>query len=591
MRAFVKTTVTILAVFGGISLVLLLFVVNIAVKITRSSVFERPKEVPKKMVLYIDFSRVREDWISGNRFSRSLEKQLSVVDVVRTLKKAKTDSSVTALFADISHVGLSYAQVEEIRDAVTSFAKSGKPTVAWADTFNEGAGGMRALYLSTAFSKAYLQDAGMAAAGIHAENIFLRSAFDKLKIKPIGAHRKEYKSYWNMFAERGYTRPHREATKHLLSRIFETVSENSARSRSVSADVIRRLADTGPWNAQQLAKEKLITGTAYREDAINEAKKTGGTLYSSFYYFRKSFLVDDVTHSVPPNSVAVIYVGGAIHRGASSRSFDGSTSSSGARTVAAALKKAKSNPNVKAIILRVNSPGGSVVASETMWHETVSSPKPIVVSMSSVAASGGYYISMNADRIFVEPSTITGSIGVVIGKFYTKEFWHSLGIDYDFIAIGNNEMMYSSLTTLSVDQLVLLNKHLDQTYDTFVSRVAKGRHLSADFVESVAKGRVWAGTDAVSSGLADEFGGIMKALQYIAKKINVSEEKLSLIEFPKTKSLLSLLFNGDDDAAVTLTPLSSFVAPEWQPLFSAVFPGLFPADTAGIRSEMELRLR
>ena len=592
MRTLKNIIVTLLAILGGITLILMILLIGGISKLSEKT---KEKKIPNEMVLSIDFSTISEDWLSSDPFMKSLEKKVSVIELVRTLKKAESDPQVKGLFADISHLRLSYAQIEEIRNAVQAFVASGKPAIAWADTFNEGAGGMGSFYLSTAFSQNYIQEAGMATAGIHGESLFLREALDKLKIEPIGAHRKEYKTYWNMFQEKGYTDAHKESITHLISQIFSSVSNNIEKDKKLKAGTLLSLANSGPWGAQELKKAKMITAISYRSDARVEAKKSGGEFISIFRYLQHNskFQLDSLTGTPPPNSIALIYIGGGIHRGKSSVSFSGEVSSAGSRTLSAAIRNAKKDPNIAGIILRVNSPGGSVVASETIWHETMNSEKPIVVSMSSVAASGGYYVSMNADRIFVQPSTITGSIGVVMGKFYTKEFWKNFGLNYEYTAIGDNEMMYNSLTKLSEKQFVLLNKHIDDTYNIFVDRAAKGRKLTFEKLESMAKGRVWTGKDAVKLGLADEFGGINEAIAYIKKEKNLSDDlKTHLVEFPKAQNIFDMLMGNDDENSMILTPLSpSIVAPAFRPLLSTIFPTLFQNHQSGIQSATDITVQ
>ncbi|MCK5808218.1 signal peptide peptidase SppA [bacterium] len=591
MRTLKNIIVTTLAILGGITLVLIILLIGAISKLSKTT---QEKKVPNEIVLSIDFSTISADWISSDPLMRSIEKKISVVELVRILKEAESDAHVKGLFADISHLHLSYAQIEEIRNAIQSFTASGKTAIAWADTFNEGAGGMGSFYLSTVFSQNYMQEAGMATAGIHGESLFLREALDKLKIEPIGAHRKEYKTYWNMFQEKGYTKAHKESITHLLKQIFSTVSSSVEKDKKAKSGTLLNLANSGPWAAKKLKTAGLITAANYRSEALAEAKKSGGEFLSIFrYHEHKTPFQLNALSGTPPASIALIYIGGGIHRGRSSVSFSGEVSSAGSHTIAAAIKKAKKDPNIVGLILRVNSPGGSVVASETIWHETMNSKKPIVVSMSSVAASGGYYVAMNADRIFVQPSTITGSIGVVMGKFYTKEFWKNFGLNYEYTAIGDNEMMYNSLTKLSEKQFVLLNKQIDDTYNIFVDRAAKGRKLTFEKLESMAKGRVWTGRDAVKMGLADEFGGINEAIAYIKKEKNLSDTtKTPLVEFPKTQNIFDMLMGNDDENSMVLTPFSpSLVAPAFRPLLSTIFPTLFQNNNTGIQSATDITVK
>ena len=227
----------------------------------------------------------------------------------------------------------------------------------------------------------------------------------------------------------------------------------------------------------------------------------------------------------------------------------GKPESSGSTTIVSMLKKAWKDENVKGIILRVNSPGGSVIASETIWNQVETmkkiNAKPIIVSMGSVAASGGYYVSMNADRIFADHTTITGSIGVVIGKFYTKNLFESLGITFDTVSIGRNNGFLSALEKFTPEQEEYLNKNLDETYNTFVQRAADGRKMNVMDLEKFAHGRVWSGGLAHSHGLVDEIGGFMAAYGYMKEKIALPD--CPFVKYPDTNSLMSLFMEEEEE--------------------------------------------
>ena len=512
------------------------------------------KEVQEKTLLTISTGAISGDVFPETNYmmlNSFLSKQISLIDTLTTVRKAAEDPKIVGIFIDQSELNLSYAQVEELRNELISFKNTGKKVWAWSDSYGEMTSGTKSYYLASAADKIFLQPAGFVTFnGISSTSPFLKNLLEKIKVEPIGAARKEYKTYWNMFSEEKFTDAHREATESLLNSIFSKVAAEVSESRKIPIDKVYEIADKVTLSSPEAVKYQFVDAVRYKDEVVEEMKnQTGFENKMSLLAYKN---IDKNILGVKPVSgpkIAVIELPGSIHRGTSDMSPSGKPESTGSSTVVTLLKKAWKDENVKGIILRVNSPGGSVIASETIWNqvETIkkSGTKPIIVSMGSVAASGGYYVSMNADRIFADHNTVTGSIGVVIGKFYTKDLFESLGITFDSVTIGRNNGFLSSLERLTPEQEEYLSKNLDEVYNTFVQRAADGRKMNVMDLEKFAHGRVWSGGLAHSNGLVDEIGGFMSAYGYMKEKIALPD--CPFVKYPDTNSILSLFQDENED--------------------------------------------
>jgi len=512
------------------------------------------KEVREKTLLTISTGAISGDVFPETNYmmlNSFLSKQISLIDTLTAVRKAAEDPKILGIFIDQSELNLSYAQVEELRNELILFKNTGKKVWVWSDSYGEYMSGTKSYYLASAADKIFLQPAGFVTFnGISSTSPFLKNLLEKIKVEPIGAARKEYKTYWNMFSEEKYTEAHREATESLLNSIFSKVAAEVSESRKIPIDKVYEIADKVALTSPEAVKYHFVDAVRYKDEVVEEMKnQTGFENKMSLLAYKN---IDENIFNVKPVSgpkIAVIEIPGSIHRGVSDMSPSGKPESSGSSTVVSLLKKAWKDENVKGIILRVNSPGGSVIASETIWNQVETmkkiNAKPIIVSMGSVAASGGYYVSMNADRIFADHTTITGSIGVVIGKFYTKDLFESLGITFDSVTIGKNNGFLSSLERLTPEQEEYLNKNLDETYNTFVQRAADGRKMNVMDLEKFAHGRVWSGGLAHSNGLVDEIGGFMAAYGYMKEKIALPD--CPFVRYPDTNNILSLFQDEEED--------------------------------------------
>ena len=552
MWDFIKKIVTrFFAVIGFLT------VLNIALLVWLISSLDfmgAKKEVQEKTLLTISTGAISGDVFPETNYmmlNSFLSKKISLIDTLTTVRKAANDPKIVGIFIDQSELGLSYAQVEELRNELISFKNAGKKVWVWSDSYGEMTSGTKSYYLASAADKIFLQPAGFVTFnGISSTSPFLKNLLEKIKVEPIGAARKEYKTYWNMFSEEKYTDAHREATESLLNSIFSKVASEVSESRKIPIDKVYEIADRVTLSSPEAVKYQFVDAVRYKDEVVEEMKNQTGFENKMLLLAYKN--IDENIFGIKPAmgpKIAVIELPGSIHRGVSDMSPSGKPESSGSSTVVSLLKKAWKDENVKGIILRVNSPGGSVIASETIWNqvETMkkSGEKPVIVSMGSVAASGGYYVSMNADRIFADHNTITGSIGVVIGKFYTKDLFESLGITFDSVTIGRNNGFLSSLERLTPEQEEYLSRNLDEVYNTFVQRAADGRKMNVMDLEKFAHGRVWSGGLAHSNGLVDEIGGFMAAYGYMKEKIALPD--CPFVKYPDTNNLLSLFQDEEED--------------------------------------------
>src|SRR5580700_2326011 len=449
-----------------------------------------------------------------------------LLDVIEGLRRARHDDRVRALVAKVGGGRLGLARMQEIREAVADFRQSGKLAVAWAESFGEFTHGNLPYYLATAFDRIYLQPSGaLGLTGVAVEQLFLHDALAKVGIGFQSAKRYEYKTAADNLTERGFTGPAREAAERLAVSVVEQISAAIAERRGKTIEDARALLDRGPFLAADALAEGLVDELGYRDEVYKAVRKEAGKGAILQYvgrYQRMHALAQRARRLPKPRErfVAVVYASGPIRQGRSSRGPLGG-GAMGSDTVAAALRSARSDERVRAVLLRVNSPGGSAVASDTIWREVVrirAAGKPVVVSMSDVAASGGYYIAMAADVIVAQPGTITGSIGVIMGKPVLEEALGRAGITTDSVAEGARATMFAPTHPFTQDEWDRINACLVLIYPDFTEKVASGRRMTVEQVDGIARGRVWTGADAAQNGLVDELGGMAAATEIARRR-------------------------------------------------------------------------
>jgi protease-4 len=459
-------------------------------------------------------------------------RRMRLPDLLEGLKRASTDNRVRALVVKVGGSRIGLAKIQELREAVLGFRQSGKLTVAWAETFGEFVRGNLPYYLATGFDRIYVQPSGtIGLTGVAVEQVFLHGALEKLGIDYQSAKRYEYKSAADPLTETGFTDPAREAVGRLTESVTEQLAAGIAEGRHKTAEQARALIAEGPFLAQQALDEGLVDGLVYRDEVYDQLRKEAGADATLLYLQRYQRLhpLADLSRRLQRNPrerfVAMVYAHGAIRHGRSGRGPGGG--GMGSDTMAAALRAAAADERARAVVLRVNSPGGSATASDVIWREVVrirAAGKPVVVSMGDVAASGGYLISAPADVIVAQPGTITGSIGVILGKPVLREMFGRAGVSTDTVAEGTNATMFSSSRPFSDSEWDRINVWLDAVYADFTDKVASGRRMTRDRVHELARGRVWTGADAVANGLADETGGIYDAIAIARKRAGLPDD-------------------------------------------------------------------
>ncbi len=548
-----KTVLIISSILVGLVLVVLIGLALLVAAFRQSA-----PSIKDNSVLALRVSGSLPDYLPDDplrRFFGGPSQSLS--SLVLQLKKAKVDNRIKAVLLDINMSGAGWGKSEDIRDAIADFRSAGKPVYAYMEY-----GMNKELYIASACDKIYLAPPGeLFINGLAAEVMFFRGSLDKLGIYPdiyqIGA----YKSAGDMFTRREMSDAHKEYINSLLDDLFNRYVEGVAKGRGKSAEEVRAIIDDAPYGSQKAKELGLIDGVAYRDELEKEIKGTLGykenedlRLVSAATY-RK---VDQESLGLNKGEkIAVIYASGEIGSGSSDNSPTGSTSI-GSDTMVKAINDARDDKSVKAIVVRVNSPGGSGLASDVIWHavDAANQKKPVVISMSDVAASGGYYIAAGASRIVAQPSTITGSIGVVAGKPVLRGFYDWLGISNEYVLRGKNAGMFRETEKFSPDERAKFEEWIKNTYyNDFVPKVAKNRNKPVEYIDSVGQGRVWTGAQAKERALVDEFGGLDRAVEIAKELAKIPADKgVRRVIFPYPQTFLQQLMSGgsEDTEAVRL---------------------------------------
>jgi protease IV len=461
-------------------------------------------------------------------------------DLVDGLRLGAADPDVAGVVAHVGGHTPTLAQVQELRAAVRAFARTGKPAVAWTESFGEFGPGTVPYYLATAFDEIWMQPSGeVGLTGIVAEAVFVKDALAKLGIVPQMSRRHEYKNAADMFLASEMSEAHREASGRLAASAMEQVVDGVVEGRRLTPEQVRDLVDRAPLSAGDAAEAGLVDRLGYRDEVYTALRQRLGEIRLRFVHrYRRAKLLRPERafgRLAKRPGVAVIHGTGAIHLGRSTRRGFGS-SSIGSDTIGAALRAASADHEARAVVLRLDSPGGSYVASDAIRREVIrvrEAGKPVIVSMGTLAASGGYFVSMAADTIVAQAGTLTGSIGVFGGKAVVRDLLDRLGITRDGVAEGRNAWMFSAYRQFSDDEWRRLEDWLDQVYDDFTGKVAADRGLTRDHVESAARGRVWTGADAQQHGLVDELGGLERAVDVACARVGIGREDADIRTIPR----------------------------------------------------------
>lgn len=531
---------TFLAVIGG------LFLAALLVFGAASVYWFMDKPAPREIILEVDLDREFIEYVPNDPIAMTaLGGKPRVRDFVEALERAAEDDRVTGLIAHVGTASRQLGALQELRNAVIAFRESGKPAIAYADTIGEAHGGNAAYYLATAFDELYVQPAGLLAlTGLGVDRPFLSGALETAGIAARVDAREEYKTAPNVFTETGYTQAHREQDAALLEARFAQFVQGIAGGRALSETAVRELAAQGPFQAASAVEAGLADGLKYRDEAYDRIRELAGEdgelLYLGRYLQRAGRL-----HDRGPR-VALVHASGVLMRGP--HGFDPLLGEirMGAETVSKAFRDAMADDRVVAILFRIDSPGGSVVGSETIHREVNRAREqgiPVIASMGGAAASGGYYVAMGADHIVAQPGTVTGSIGVFTGKpVFTDAFWERLRINWEGLQTSDNAGLWSPLHDVTPAQQERVAGLLDGWYEQFTTNVAEHRGMAPGSVGEWAKGHVFMGEEALELGLVDSIGGYPEAIRVVRELAGLVEnEPIEIREFPPPKSMETML--------------------------------------------------
>ena len=478
---------------------------------------------------------------------------------VENLRKAKVDSRVSSVLLKPTGFDSPYwGKVQEIRDAVLDFKKSGKPVYAYLEY-----GGDREYFLASAATKVFLLPSSpLDLRGIATYEVFLRGTLDKIGAFPDMHHIGDYKTAMNQLTEKGYTRAHKEMDESLNRDLYDQLVRGIADGRKKSDADVRQLIDQGPFLPEDALHAGLIDDVAY-EDQVEDKLKHGDRLQKieGEDYARVSAGSFGLNRGP---RIGVIYATGTITSGRSG--FDPlSGTALGADTLIDAIRQARRDTSLRAIVLRIDSPGGSAAASDAIWRELMIAKsvadRPIVASMSDLAASGGYYIAMPAQDIVAQPATLTGSIGIFGGKIVTGGVYEKVGAHIESTSIGKNAEIDSPVRPFNPDELKKVQEQLQSFYDGFVEKVAQSRHTTPEKIDAIAQGRVWTGKQARQNGLVDALGGLDTAIAIAKQRAKLAADaEVELVVFPPRKSFYELLTDQFSGGASDQLAVSTWLA-------------------------------
>lgn len=547
MKSFFKTF---FASFLGSAVLLLILIIIIITSFASSLVKSSDADVKIKpqTVLYMNLNYDIPERTDPNNMGISFtglslditEADMSGMnDIINNIKAAAIDPNISGIFLELSTIGTSSANIEEIRNELIEFKKSGKFILSYSEAYSQSA-----YYLASVSDKIYMLPDGMLDIhGMASQTIFYKNLLKKLDIEMqiIRPENNRFKSAVEPYYMEEMSDANREQTSVLINSVWDKICSDISVARNIDIKTINQLADnmTLIFDPQVAVDNNFIDGLLYRDEVIAELQGLINTDEKVNIIQNTGYASVRPEINAGENKIAIVYASGEIIDG------EGDESTIGSITLSEAIRQARTDKKVKAIVMRVNSPGGSAVASEVIRREVelASKEKPFIVSMGNYAASGGYWISSSSDYIFADPTTLTGSIGVY-GTVPCLEglLNDKIGLTFDEVKTNENSDFGSLSKPLTPYQLKLMQKFVTDTYDDFITLVSTERKLSKTFVDSIGQGRVWSGSDAIEIGLVDELGGIEEAIAYAAEKANL--DNYSIKEYPKQESMFEYLFKS-----------------------------------------------
>ena len=543
-----STTRKVVIIISSILLGLVMIVV-LGIAIVVSAIRGERPSIQANSVLALRISGSMPDYVPDDPFRRIFGGQpQSLGSLLAQFRKAKVDKRITAVLLDIDISDAGWAKSEEIRGAIEDFRTSGKPVYAYMET-----GLNKDYYIATACDKIFVPPPGeLFTIGLAADVMFFRGSLDKLGIYPDMYQIGKYKTAGDTFTQKQMTDAHREYINSLLDDLFGRYLDGISKARKKSVDEVKALIDGAPYSAAKAKELGLIDGALYRDDVEKELKKRLGYKDTDDLHIARSGDYKQISQeSLGLNKgekIAIVYAAGDITSGRSTFGGEGQETI-GSDSLVKVINDVRDDKSIKAIVLRIDSPGGSGLASDIIWRaiENAKSKKPVVVSMSDVAASGGYYIACNANKIVAEPSTITGSIGVVGGKPVVKGLYDWIGVTNEYVMRGKNAGMFRESEKFSDTERAKFEEFLKSTYEDFTSKVAKGRGKDQAYIDSIGQGRVWTGNQGRERGLVDEYGGVDKAIELAKQLAKIPADRgIERVVLPQPPTFFEQLMNVDD---------------------------------------------
>ncbi len=558
MKSFFKTFLASFLGSAALLIIIIIFLVSSLISSLASSTDIKVDTKPQT-VLYMNLNYDIPDRTSKNNFGLALSgmnfnftemDMAGMNDIMNNIKAAATDPNIAGIFLELSQTLTSTANLEEIRNQLIEFKKSGKFILSYAESYSQGA-----YYLASVSDKIYMLPDGMLDIhGMASQSMFYKHLFDKLDIEMqiIRPENNKFKSAVEPYFLDKMSEANREQNNVLLNSIWNKICNDISIARNIDVETINQFADklTLLFDTKAALDNNFIDGLRYRDEIIAELQQLTNSNGDKKVNIIKNVQYAKVRPEIyeGEDKIAIVYASGQIIDG------EGDETTIGSITLSDALRQARNDKKVKAIVMRVNSPGGSAVASEVIRREVelAAKEKPFIVSMGSYAASGGYWISSSSDYIFADPNTLTGSIGVFGTMPNLQGFLNDkLGLTFDEVKTNENADFMSLTEPMTPYQMKMMQKHVTDTYDDFITLVSTERNLSKTFVDSIAQGRVWSGTNAIEIGLVDELGGIEKAIAYAAEKANLNT--YSIKEFPKQEDIFESLLKTETQEYYTKT--------------------------------------
>jgi protease IV len=576
LRVLRKIVIGLLALIGAF------VVVGMIAALWVGSLGPGKKPVPdSNVILTLELGQpIKERAHGGGLAAAAFGRGITLRDLVAGLEAAANDDRVKGVVLHVGSGPLGMAYTQEIRDAVREFRSKGKFAIAFAETFGEGGNGNLHYYLATAFEEIWLQPSGdVSLTGFSLEEPFLADALTAVGITAQLDQRMEYKGLADTFTKTSMPAPIRENLQRLLDSWLDQVAQGMAERGKFDAAAARGLIDRGPFLAEQAKTEKLVDRLGYWDEVKQAVEDRVG---KDAAWFSLRDYAADLTPPDDAARIAVVYGLGPVQLATNEQDGLFGPAVMGSSAVATAIRDAVDDTNIRAIVFRVDSPGGSYVASDTIWREVQRGRdlgKPVIVSMGEVAASGGYFVSAPATKIVAQPGTITGSIGVAGGKVVFAGLWDMLRLHWDGVKAGANADMESVHKLYTADGWSRVQQGLDRVYADFTEKVAAGRNLPIDKIREVAKGQVWTGRDAKERGLVDELGGYAVAIRLAREAAKIPPEApVSVEEYPPPvnplEQLLRQAIAGEEVRAAEAERLTTLVRiADWlEPIVAAVGP-------------------